>query len=103
MAPSKSISEPPKYIQNDLFGKTLRAVYLFAPNSPKKAFYRLSLEIEFSQYIIRKQSGIGNKVLDHRKWIYKTLPEAEKSFNSRIRQKTCPDRKSQRHYIEIKS
>ncbi|MBF0234447.1 MAG: hypothetical protein HQK65_15610 [Desulfamplus sp.] len=99
MAPRKSISKPPKYAQNDLFQKILRHVYLSAPDSPKKAFYTLSLEIEFDQYVIRKQSGIGTKVLDRRKWIYQSLPEAEKSFESRIKQKTSLNRKSVRKYV----
>ena len=102
MAHSKFISENTKYAQNDLFQHVLREVHLFAPNSPRKAFYSLSLGFEFSHYTIYKKSGIGSKVLDRRKWVYGTLPEAEKSFSNRLKQKTRPDRKSPRKYVEIK-
>ncbi len=103
MAPRKSIPKKPKYTQGDLFKSTLKQRYLIAPNSPKKAFYTLSLEFEFDQYVIRKESGFGSKILDRRKWEYPSLLEAEKSFNRRIKQKTRPDRKSPRHYIEVQN
>lgn len=89
-----------KYTQKDLFGCVLRSMYLFAPDSPKKAFYSLFIEVEFDNYIIRKESGIGSKVLDRREWKYHSLEEAEKSFNRIIHQKTRPDRKSSRRYID---
>ena len=103
MSNKKPSIKTPKFAQRDLFGYILKSSYLYSPNSPKKAFYTLSLEFEFNQYVIRKKSGFGDTIFDRREWIYQTLHEAEKSFNSRIKQKTRPDRKSQRHYIEIKS
>ena len=102
MAPHKFITKKPKYTQRDLFEEIVRQVYLIAPKSDRKAFYRLSLEFEFNQYIIRKQSGIGSKVLDRRKWAHPSLAEAEKDFDLRIKQKTRSDLKYPRHYIEIK-
>ena len=97
---SKYLLKPPKYAQRDLFGCMLKSMYLFAPDSPKKAFYTLSLEFEFNHYVIRKDSGIDSRTLDRREWRYQSLEDAEKSFNRRIHQKTRPDRKSSRKYVE---
>ena len=91
-----------KYTQKDLFNYLLEQVSLHVPDSPRKAFYTISLEIEFDHYVIRKESGIGSKVLDRRVWRYKSFEKAEKIFNSRIHQKTRPDRKCSRRYIKIK-
>lgn len=90
----------PKYNQKDLFGSILKQRHLYAPDSPKKAFYSLSLEVDFGQYLIRKESGIASKVLDRREWRYHSLEDAEKSFNRIIHQKTKLDRKSSRKYID---
>jgi hypothetical protein len=100
----KSIKDKPVCIQNDLFNKyLLQQVSLYVPDSPRKTFYRLYLELEFNNYVVRKESGIGSKVLDRRVWTYESFEKAEKSFNNRIHQKTRLDRKSSRKYIEIKS
>ncbi len=100
----KPIKDKPVGIQNDLFNKyLLQQVSLYVPDSPRKAFYRLYLEFEFNNYVVRKESGIGSKVLDRRVWTYESFEKAEKSFNNRIHQKTRLDRKSSRKYIEIKS
>jgi len=100
----KPIKDKPVGIQNDLFNKyLLQQVNLYVPDSPRKAFYRLYLEFEFNNYVVRKESGIGSKVLDRRVWTYESFEKAEKSFNNRIHQKTRLDRKSSRKYIEIKS
>ncbi|MGD9731366.1 MAG: hypothetical protein AB7U45_04220 [Desulfamplus sp.] len=92
-----------RYAQKDLFKYLIKKVSLYVPDSPRKAFYRLSLEFEFNNYIICKESGIGSKVLDRRVWIYESFEKAENSFNKRIYQKIRPDRKSLRKYIEIKA
>lgn len=101
MVRSKSIRKPSRPKQKDLFGRIVREIRMVAPDSPKKAFYSLCLEIEFDQYIIRKESGIGSKVLDHREWKFASMEAADKNFNQRLKQKTSPNRKA-RHYIEIK-
>jgi len=64
------VDKQPIHVQNDLFKHILRQVHLFAPNSSKKAFYKLSIGFEFNRYIIYKQSGIGSKILDTRKWTF---------------------------------
>ncbi|MBF0230048.1 MAG: hypothetical protein HQK63_10775 [Desulfamplus sp.] len=92
-----------KYAQKDLFKYLVEQVSLYVPDSPRKTFYKLYLEFEFNNYVIRKESGIGCKVLDRRVWSYESFEKAEKSFNKRIHQKTRPDRKSSRKYIEIKA
>ncbi len=91
-----------KYSQKDLFKYLVEQVSLYVPDSPRKAFYRLYLEFEFNNYIIRKESGIGSKVLNRRVWTYESFEKAEKSFNNRIHQKIRPDRKCSRRYIKIK-
>ena len=103
MGDQKSALKTPKFTQGDLFGQILKAAYLLSPDSPKKAFYTLSLELEFNQYVIKKKSGFGDRVLDRRRWVFDTLSDAEKSFDRRVKQKTRPDRKSPRSYVEIKS
>jgi len=68
-------------------------------NSPRKAFYRLSLyEKEEGGYLIEKNSGAAGRVLDCRRWEKSTREEAIRVFSSIIRKKTDPCRKSARHY-----
>lgn len=92
-----------KYFKKDLFKSLIEQVSLYVPDSPRKTFYRLYLEFEFNNYIIRKKSRISSKVLDRRVWTFESFEKAEKSFNTRIHQKTRLDRKSSRKYIEIKA
>ncbi len=66
--------------------------------SPRKAFYRLRLESHLGRYVIRKESGTGEKVLDRRIWTFDSRSIAEKRLGQRIRQKTDRKRKSPRKY-----
>lgn len=85
-------------IQQDLFNPVkLKHAYLVS-ESPRKAFYRLWIDVYQGEYCVRKESGGKNKVLDRRSWCFSSQKEAEKLFNRRIREKTKPDRKSPRKY-----
>ncbi len=81
-----------------LFEPTIcKEVHLVA-ESPKNAFYRLWLEVSIDGYLIRKESGSGENVLDRRKWAFKSREIAEKEFDRKVKAKTKPDRKSPRIY-----
>jgi hypothetical protein len=85
-------------IQLNLFeSHTIKDAHLVA-TSPRKAFYRLKLESHLGRYVIRKESGTGEKVLDRRIWMFDSRSIAEKRFGQRVRQKTDPNRKSPRKY-----
>ena len=77
----------------------IERIVLEDSNSPRKAFYRLSIyEKEEGGYLIEKSSGAGGRVLDRRRWEKPTREEADWMFRSIIRKKTNPVRKSPRHY-----
>jgi len=77
----------------------IEQILLEDSNSPRKAFYRLSIyEKEEGGYLIEKSSGAGGSVLDRRRWEKQTREEADRMFRSIIREKTNPARKSPRRY-----
>jgi hypothetical protein len=77
----------------------IKRILLEDCNSPRKAFYQLSLyETEEVRYLIEKKSGAAGRILDRRQWEKSSLEEADKMFRSIIREKTNPARKSPRHY-----
>ena len=77
----------------------IEQILLEDSNSPRKAFYRLSIyEKEEGGYLIEKSSGAGGSVLDRRRWEKQTREEADRMFRSIIREKTNPGRKSPRRY-----
>jgi hypothetical protein len=85
-------------IQLNLFDPVIfKKVHLIA-ESPKNAFYRLWLEAHADGYILKKESGSGERVLDRRQWTFKSREIAEKKFDRRVRDKINPDRKSPRKY-----
>ena len=85
-------------IQLNLFeSHTIKKTHLVA-SGPRKAFYRLRLESHLGRYVIRKESGTGENVLDRRVWMFDSRSIAEKRFGQRVRQKTDPNRKSPRKY-----
>lgn len=85
-------------VQLKLFEPTICKEVLLVAESPKNAFYRLRLEVSIDGYMIRKESGSGENVLDRRKWPFKSRKIAEKEFDRKIKAKTDPDRKSPRKY-----
>jgi hypothetical protein len=92
-----------EHIQLDLFRDREREktdeVFLEASESAKKAFYHVWIERLDEGFIVRKESGIFNKVMDRRDWWFKMYPEAKEYHQKLIREKTNPSRKSPRKYI----
>ncbi len=76
----------------------LRKVTLKA-QSPRNAFYVLSLERITDGYLVRKKSGGNGKILSREAWFRENLPEAEKLFVRILREKTNPNRKNPRKYV----
>jgi hypothetical protein len=72
---------------------TLREVELIAPDSPKKAFWRLKLIYRQVAYRIDKESGGGGKVLDRRSWPQRDRERAERVFARKVAEKLKPGRK----------
>lgn len=85
-------------IQLTLFESHIIKDTLLVALSPRNAFYRLRLESHLGRYMIRKESGTGDKVLDRRIWVFDSRSIAEKRFGQRVRHKTDPNRKSPRKY-----
>jgi len=67
--------------------------------SPRNAFYVLSLERITDGYLVRKKSGGNGKVLSREAWFRENLSEAEKLFTKILREKTNPCRKKPRRYV----
>ncbi|ETR68667.1 MAG: hypothetical protein OMM_10286 [Candidatus Magnetoglobus multicellularis str. Araruama] len=87
-------------VQLSLFSKTIDTVYLLA-NSPRQAFYRLSLISDFDQVRLKKEWGTKQKTHGSREKVYKSLQKAEKELARTIREKTNPNRKSKRIYNKV--
>lgn len=67
-------------------------------DSPKKAFWNIRLEHENETFSVVKVSGIGDIVLDRRRWRHKSYDKALKDYGRRLRAKLNPTRKSPRRY-----
>lgn len=86
-------------IQRQLFEPTLiKSASLIAPDSPRQAFYNIRLFAYKNIYTVRKESGAKGKTWDVRLWKFDSFEKAEKDFERRIKQKTNPNRKSERIY-----
>ena len=81
-------------------GKVLKSVYLEA-ESPRRAFYKLSLKKITDGYLVCKESGANGKVLHREAWFRETLREAERLFERKLLQKTSVLRKSPRRYRPV--
>ncbi len=90
---------PTRMKQLPLFGVILQSTELVAPESPRKAFYRIWIEMEMGSYYVCKESGGLDKVLDRRRWEFETLPAAEKDLGRRVREKMRPGRKVRRYRL----
>jgi hypothetical protein len=95
------LSERPKARQLSLFPEKICSAYLVATDSPRCAFYRIWIEFDADIFTVRKESGVGNRVLDKRAWPFDTHDEARKLFDRRVKSKTNPDRKSPRIYTLV--
>lgn len=76
---------------------------LVCNDSPKKAFWNIRLEAQFETFTVIKESGIGDKVLDTRRWAHSSHDRALKDYRRRLRSKLNPVRKSTRKYEVKKS
>ena len=82
-------------VQLSLFDTAiLKNENLKAPDSPREAFYNIWLIREPGGFVVKKESGGKMKKLDTRNWSFQTLPQAERFFERKIREKTSPDRKT---------
>lgn len=82
-------------VQLSLFDTTIiKNEYLMAPKSPREAFYNIWLIQEPWGFVVKKESGGKMKKLDTRNWSFQTLPQAERFFERKIKEKTSPDRKT---------
>jgi len=89
-------------VQLSFFSIMVDEVYLSA-NSPRQAFYRLSLISEIGQVRLKKEWGAKQKILGRRVHVFKSLQKAKKEMARTIREKTNPDRKSKRIYKKVDS
>ena len=72
--------------------KVIRETLLKA-DSKKQAFYKLTIEEISDGFVIRKESGAGEKVL-HKEFYYRDLLEDANEFHQRkIQEKTGENRK----------
>lgn len=85
-------------MQLHLFPSILNQIELEAPDSPRRAFYRLAIEECQGIYTVVKESGAGGKVLDVRRWQYESMNRALKKYDKLLTDKLNPQRKSPRKY-----
>lgn len=72
---------------------------LIAPQSPKKAFYRIWIaKQDEGGFLVQKESGASGKVLDRRSWACKGEKTAWAFYERKVREKTNRKRKSSRIY-----
>ena len=81
----------------------IRCAHLIAPESRRRAFYRIWIEGSGSGFRVCKESGASGKFWDRRSWELGSLEEAERLFVRRIREKTDPGRKRPRIYRAVLS
>lgn len=75
----------------------LRQIYLIA-DSPRKAWWQLSIEECLGNYFLIKRSGIKSGLLDQRKWGVENYEKCLKLFDKKVKSKLNPNRKSKRIY-----
>jgi hypothetical protein len=95
---SPFLARPARQKQLSLFPDVIRSAHLVAAGSPKKAFYRIRIEVNAGLFSVFKESGAEGRVLDRRRWPVDTLDQAVKMFDRIIKAKTNPERKSPRKY-----
>ena len=78
--------------------EVLKKVTLKA-QSPRNAFYVLTLERITDGFLIRKASGANGRVYDREAWFRESLSDAEKLFGRILREKTNPNRRNPRKYV----
>lgn len=91
----------PKYQQISLFPEIICSAYLMATESPRSAFYRIWIEANAGLFMVCKESGGNDRVIDQRAWSFDSLEDARKLFDRKVKSKSNPDRKSPRKYTSV--
>jgi hypothetical protein len=78
--------------QMSLFPNIVRKIRLVA-DSPRKAWWSLSIVECYGHYFLIKKSGTKSGLLDTRKWPAKNYDKALKIFEKKVKLKTDPKRK----------
>jgi hypothetical protein len=81
----------------------IRCAHLIAPESRRRAYYRIWIEDCGDRFRVCKKSGASGKVWDRRAWELGSLEEAERLFVRRIREKTDSGRKRPHIYRAVLS
>ena len=81
--------------------RVLKKTLMTDDASAKRAFYWLYLVQDGDSFVVRKESGASGRIFDYRNWQRDNLADAEKFYDSIVRRKTNPARKSKRHYQEV--
>ncbi len=94
-----------KPVQLSLFGSTIIKSVMLKAQSPKKAWYKITLEHNPTNknYFISKKSGTHLKTLDSRTWKFNSYAQAKKFFLAKIKQKTNQRKSSSRVYSIVKN
>jgi hypothetical protein len=71
----------------------IRCAHLIAPESRRRAFYRIWIEDCGGGFRVCKESGASGHVWDRRAWELGSLEEAERLFTRRVWEKTDSRRK----------
>ena len=79
----------------------IRCAHLIAPESRRRAFYRIWIEDSGHGFRVCKESGASGQIWDRRIWELGSIEEAEQLFERRIREKTDPRRKRTRIYRTV--
>jgi len=77
----------------------ITSIRLIAPESPKRAFYALSLMKGTEGYHVAKESGYGASVLDRRVWLFSDEILAFRFYTAKLKEKLNPNRTSPRKYV----
>jgi len=92
------LNDGKKPVQLMLFGTQLiYSDYLTANESPKKAFYKISLIQDNDRFSVKKESGAKGKTLDIREWVFDDIEIAATFYKRKIRQKLNPNRKNRKY------
>ncbi|MBW2021254.1 MAG: hypothetical protein JRI39_15140 [Deltaproteobacteria bacterium] len=79
-------------------GGVLRKITLKA-QSPRNAYYVLTLERVTDGFLIRKASGANGRVYDREAWFRERLSDAERMFMKILREKTNLNRRRPRSVL----
>ena len=79
----------------------IRCAHLVAPESRRRAFYKIWIEESGSGFRVCKESGASGQVWDRRAWELHSIEDAVRLFERRVREKTNPETKRPRTYQQV--